>query len=45
MKLADVFLYGSIVAIITGVSSYDWRAGLIVGGVLFGVAGILISVR
>ena len=45
MKLADVFLYSSIVAIIAGVSSYDWRAGLIVGGVLIGVAGVLISMR
>jgi hypothetical protein len=45
MKLADVFLYTSIVAIITGVSAFDWRAGLIVGGVIFGVAGVLISVR
>jgi len=45
MKLADVFLYGSIVAIMTGVSAYDWRAGLIIGGVLIGVAGVLLSMR
>ena len=45
MKLADVFLYGSIVAIMTGVSAFDWRAGLIIGGVLIGVAGVLLSMR
>jgi hypothetical protein len=45
MKLADVFLYSAIVAIITGVSAYDWRAGLIVGGVMVGVAGVIISMR
>jgi hypothetical protein len=45
MKLADVFLYSAIVAIITGVSAYDWRAGLIVGGVMIGVAGVLLSMR
>ena len=45
MKLADMLLYGSIAAIIAGVAAYDWRAGLIVGGVLIGVAGVLISVR
>ena len=45
MKLADVFLYAAMVAIVTGVSAFDWRAGLIVGGALFGVAGILLSMR
>lgn len=45
MTLANVFLYSSISAIIVGVSAYDWRAGLIVGGVMFGVAGVLLSMR
>jgi hypothetical protein len=45
MRLADVFLYASMTAIMTGVSAYDWRAGLIVGGVLIGVAGILLAMR
>lgn len=45
MKLANVFLYSAIIAIITGVSAYDWRAGLIVGGVMVGVAGVILSVR
>lgn len=45
MKLADVFLYTAIVAIITGVSAYDWRAGLIVGGVVIGVAGVILAMR
>jgi len=45
MKIADVFLYSAIVAIITGVAAYDWRAGLIVGGVMIGVAGVILSMR
>ena len=45
MKIADVFLYSAIIAIMTGVSAYDWRAGLIVGGVIIGVAGVIISMR
>lgn len=45
MKLADAFLYSSILAIISGVSAYDWRAGLIVGGVVLGVAGVILSMR
>jgi hypothetical protein len=45
MKLADVFLYASMIAIMTGVCAFDWRAGLIVGGVLIGVAGILLAMR
>jgi uncharacterized YccA/Bax inhibitor family protein len=45
MTLANGLLYTSILAIIAGVASYDWRAGLIVGGVILGVAGVIISMR
>jgi hypothetical protein len=45
MKLADAFLYLGLTATISGAAAIDWRVGLIVGGVLFGVAGILLSLR
>jgi len=45
MTKADVLLYIGIVAIVGGVSCFDWRAGLIVGGVLLAVCGTLLAVR
>ena len=45
MTRADGFLYVGIVAIVGGVSCYDWRAGLIVGGVLLAICGTLLAMR
>ena len=45
MTRADGFLYTGIIAIVGGVSCYDWRAGLIVGGILFAVCGTLLAMR
>lgn len=45
MTKADCFLYSACILIVAGVACYDWRAGVIVGGVLSGVCGILLAMR
>lgn len=45
MTKADVLLYTGILSIVAGVSCCDWRAGMIVGGVLSTAAGFLIAMR
>ena len=45
MKQADVFLYTSFLLIVAGIACYDWRAGLIAGGLLSGGCGILLAMR
>lgn len=45
MKIADGLLCCGLAAVVIGVSCYDWRAGLIVGGVLLAVCGTLLAVR
>ena len=45
MTKADVFLYTACLLIVFGIGCYDWRAGMIAGGVLSGVCGILLAMR
>ena len=45
MTRADVLLYAGILAIVAGVCSYDWRAGLIVGGLLVAILGAALAIR
>jgi hypothetical protein len=45
MTKADVFLYSACILIVAGVACYDWRAGMIAGGVASGVCGILLAIR
>jgi hypothetical protein len=45
MTKADALLYTACILIVAGVSCYDWRAGLIVGGVVSGVCGFLLAMR
>jgi hypothetical protein len=43
LKLADVLLWGGSVAFVSGCAWYDWRAGLVVGGLCGIVAGTLLA--
>jgi hypothetical protein len=45
MTRADVFLYTGILAIVAGVCCFDWRAGLIVGGLLTTIMGAVLAMR
>lgn len=45
MAKADVFLYTACILIVAGVACFDWRAGMIAGGVASGVCGSLLAIR
>jgi hypothetical protein len=38
----DAFVWAGVCLIVGGVACYDWRLGLIVAGVWFGVVGLLL---
>lgn len=44
MIRAELLLWCGVVAVVAGVSCYDWRAGIIAGGVFAAGVGYLMAI-